>query len=71
MYAESPLLSHDTDLYENNFLQRYGMLKWQVCWTDYKLCQLKNGSVLLLNDAPLIITVLVAYFERLRAQSNG
>ncbi|XP_074635217.1 uncharacterized protein LOC141893725 [Acropora palmata] len=36
LYAESPLLSYDSDLYENNFLQRYGMLKWQV-WRAVRL----------------------------------
>ncbi|EDO47486.1 predicted protein [Nematostella vectensis] len=30
LYAENPILSHDTNLYEDNVLQRYGMLKWQV-----------------------------------------
>ncbi|XP_015757731.1 PREDICTED: uncharacterized protein LOC107337124 [Acropora digitifera] len=36
LYAESPLLSYDSDLYENNFLQRFGMLKWQV-WRAVRL----------------------------------
>lgn len=37
LYAENPLLSDDADLYElnlyeeENLLQYYGMLKWQVC----------------------------------------
>lgn len=30
LYGENPILSHDTDLNENNLLQKYGMLKWQV-----------------------------------------
>ena len=30
LYAENPLLSHDTDLYKDNMLQEYGMTKWQV-----------------------------------------
>ena len=31
LYAESPLLAHDANLYEDNYLQLYGMFKWQVC----------------------------------------
>lgn len=29
LYAESPLVS-ETDIYDNNLMQKYGMLKWQV-----------------------------------------
>lgn len=36
VYAESPLLSDDSDLYEHNLLQLYGMLKWQV-WRAVRL----------------------------------
>lgn len=31
LYAENPLLSDDTDLYDDDLLQTYGMVKWQVC----------------------------------------
>lgn len=31
LYAESPLLAQDANLYEQNYLQLYGMFKWQVC----------------------------------------
>lgn len=30
MYAENPLVAHDTDIYDNNPLKKYGMLKGQV-----------------------------------------
>ena len=30
LYAESPLVA-ETDIYDNNLMQKYGMLKWQVC----------------------------------------
>ena len=30
LYAENPLIAQDTDTYENEPLQKYGMLKWQV-----------------------------------------
>lgn len=36
LYAESPLLSRDARLYEENFLQLYGMKKWQV-WRAVRL----------------------------------
>lgn len=31
LYAENPLLSDDTNLYDDDLLQKYGMVKWQVC----------------------------------------
>lgn len=40
LYAESPLLSDDSDLYEDNFLQLYGMLKWQVRHTGESVSNL-------------------------------
>ena len=30
LYAENPLISHDTDVYDGRPLKKYGMLKWQV-----------------------------------------
>jgi len=30
LYAESPLVAKDTDVYDNQPMQKYGMLKWQV-----------------------------------------
>lgn len=36
MYAENPLIAQDTDTYENEPLQKYGMLKWQV-WRALRL----------------------------------
>ena len=30
LYSDNPLLSKDLDLYKNNILQKYGMLKWQL-----------------------------------------
>lgn len=29
LYAENPLIS-ETDVYDNNLMQKFGMLKWQV-----------------------------------------
>lgn len=29
--AENPLIARDTNVYEKEPLQKYGMLKWQVC----------------------------------------
>ena len=30
LYAENPLIAKDTDTYDNEPMQRFGMLKWQV-----------------------------------------
>ena len=30
LYAENPLIAKDTDTYENEPMQKFGMLKWQV-----------------------------------------
>ena len=30
LYSENPILSDDTDVYKDNLLQKYGMVKWQV-----------------------------------------
>lgn len=30
LYAENPLIGEDTDVYKDEPLQKYGMLKWQV-----------------------------------------
>ena len=42
LYAENPLTSDDTDVYENEPMQKYGMLKGQVnlrkrFWNFYEL----------------------------------
>ena len=36
LYAENPLLGLETDVYKNNPLQKYGMLKWQI-WQAIRL----------------------------------
>ncbi|XP_048577613.1 uncharacterized protein LOC5510429 isoform X2 [Nematostella vectensis] len=36
LYAEYPLIAQDTDVYRNEPLQRYGMLKWQI-WRALRL----------------------------------
>ena len=30
LYSENPIISDDTDTYNENLLQKFGMLKWQV-----------------------------------------
>ena len=30
LYSENPVMSDDTDVYTDNPIQKYGMLKWQV-----------------------------------------
>ena len=30
LYAENPLIANDTNVYDNELMQKYGMLKWQV-----------------------------------------
>lgn len=30
LYAENPLISDDTDVYDNKPMKQYGMLKWQA-----------------------------------------
>jgi len=30
LYAENPLISDDTDVYDGKPMKKYGMLKWQV-----------------------------------------
>ena len=36
LYAENPLLAQETDIYKNNLIQKYGMLKWQI-WRALRL----------------------------------
>lgn len=36
LYAENPLLALGTDVYQDNPLQKYGMLKWQI-WRAIRL----------------------------------
>lgn len=36
LYAENPLLATETDLYDGEPLQEYGMLKWQI-WRALRL----------------------------------
>ncbi|XP_068679121.1 uncharacterized protein [Montipora foliosa] len=36
LYAESPLIARDTDVYDNHPFEKYGMLKWQV-WRALRL----------------------------------
>ncbi|XP_068740559.1 uncharacterized protein [Montipora capricornis] len=36
LYAENPLIAEETDAYDNNPLQLYGMLKWQI-WRALRL----------------------------------
>lgn len=36
LYAENPLIAEETDVYDNDPLQLYGMLKWQI-WRALRL----------------------------------
>ena len=36
LYAENPLLPQGTDIYDENQVQKYGMLKWQI-WCALRL----------------------------------
>ena len=36
LYAENPLISDDTDVYENEPMQKYGMLKWQASYVEMR-----------------------------------
>lgn len=36
LYAENPLIAEETDAYDNDPLQLYGMLKWQI-WRALRL----------------------------------
>jgi len=36
LYGENPLLAQNTDLYADNYLQEYGMIKWQI-WRALRL----------------------------------
>lgn len=29
-YAENPVIAEDTDIYQDDIMQKYGMLQWQV-----------------------------------------
>ena len=31
LYAENPLIAEETDTYDNEPMQKFGMLQWQVC----------------------------------------
>ncbi len=31
LYAENPLIARETNVYDNEPFQKFGMLKWQVC----------------------------------------
>ena len=32
LYSENPVIAKDTDTYDRNPMQKYGMLKWQVSY---------------------------------------
>lgn len=34
LYSENPLVAQDTDTYNNEPMQKFGMLKWQVQCSD-------------------------------------
>jgi len=36
LYAENPLIAQDTDVYKENLMQKFGMLKWQI-WRALRL----------------------------------
>lgn len=36
LYAENPLIAQDTNIYDDNLMQKYGMLKWQI-WRALRL----------------------------------
>lgn len=40
LYAENPLIALDTDTYEKEPMQKFGMLKWQVKCV-YVVCKVK------------------------------
>lgn len=35
LYSENPVISDDTDTYKENPMQKFGMLKWQVCLLQF------------------------------------
>ena len=43
LYSENPLLSDDTDTYKDNILQKYGMVKWQVCINIKAVTMMRMG----------------------------
>ena len=42
LYSENPLLAKDVDIYKDDPLGKYGMLKWQVCAILSLLCYLNQ-----------------------------
>ena len=34
LYAENPLIAQGTDIYKDNLMQKFGMLKWQVSYSS-------------------------------------
>ena len=36
LYAENPLISDDTDVYDNEPMKKYGMLKWQASYVEMR-----------------------------------
>ena len=50
LYAENPLIARDTNVYETEPFQKYGMLKWQVrVQFSYLADNNSNNSVFTLN----------------------
>ena len=45
LYAENPLIAHDTDVYKGQPLYKYGMLKSQVRDSDEEWVKLLPGTV--------------------------
>jgi len=46
LYAENPLVARDTNVYETEPFQKYGMLKWQVCVQFWYLSDNNNNVYL-------------------------
>lgn len=53
LYAENPLIAQDTDVYENEPMQKFGMLKGQVKKEMYKKLKFPAGLHKLLADQNL------------------
>lgn len=45
LYSENPIMSDDTDLYNDNPIQKFGMLKWQVSILDISTLSTEGLSI--------------------------
>jgi len=51
LYAENPLISDDTDVYDGEPMKKYGMLKWQVGELTVSFIVLQTATIIDFNGS--------------------